>query len=75
MIINKSRTIIGSFIIIALLGLIFLFYPPTSSPPDVILITVDALRANHLSSYGYPRETSPNIDAFAKGEESRASYC
>jgi arylsulfatase len=36
------------------------------SPPDVILITVDALRADHLSGYGYPRKTSPALDAFAE---------
>lgn len=34
--------------------------------PDVILIAVDTLRADHLGCYGYNRPTSPNIDAFAK---------
>jgi arylsulfatase A-like enzyme len=29
---------------------------------NVILIVVDALRADHLSCYGYSRATSPNID-------------
>jgi arylsulfatase A-like enzyme len=33
--------------------------------PDVILIVVDTLRADHLGAYGYPRPTSPRIDAFA----------
>lgn len=33
--------------------------------PNVILIIIDTLRANHLSSYGYERETTPNIDTFA----------
>jgi arylsulfatase A-like enzyme len=33
--------------------------------PDVILIVVDCLRADHLSLYGYARKTSPNLDAFA----------
>jgi arylsulfatase len=32
-----------------------------------VLITADALRADHLSVNGYPRETSPNIDRFAGG--------
>jgi arylsulfatase A-like enzyme len=31
--------------------------------PDVILISVDTLRADHLHLYGYPRPTSPNLDA------------
>jgi arylsulfatase A-like enzyme len=29
------------------------------------LITIDTLRADHLSAYGYPRRTSPNLDALA----------
>ena len=33
--------------------------------PDVILIVIDSLRADHLGAYGYPRGTSPNIDALA----------
>jgi arylsulfatase A-like enzyme len=31
-----------------------------------VLISIDTLRANHLSAYGYERPTSPNIDAFAE---------
>lgn len=34
--------------------------------PDIILIVLDTLRADRLSCYGYHRETSPHIDAFAK---------
>lgn len=33
--------------------------------PDVLLITVDTLRADHLGSYGFEHETSPRIDALA----------
>lgn len=32
---------------------------------NVLLLTVDTLRADHLSTYGYPRVTSPNVDALA----------
>ena len=32
-------------------------------PTAVVIITVDALRADRLSIYGYPRPTSPAIDA------------
>ena len=32
-------------------------------PRAVVIITVDALRADRLSTYGYPRPTSPAIDA------------
>ena len=33
---------------------------------NVIIISIDALRADHLGCYGYERNTSPNIDKFAK---------
>ena len=34
--------------------------------PNVVLLTVDTLRADHLGCYGYHRDTSPYIDAFAQ---------
>jgi uncharacterized sulfatase len=34
--------------------------------PDVLLLVLDTLRADRLSGYGYPRETTPHIDAFAE---------
>src|SRR5262245_3112397 len=34
-------------------------------PRRVFLITVDTLRADHMSLYGYPRETTPNLQRFA----------
>jgi arylsulfatase A-like enzyme len=43
---------------------------------DVVLLTVDALRADHLTSYGYARPTTPNIDALAReGARFDAAYC
>ncbi|MFQ6082104.1 MAG: sulfatase [Candidatus Aminicenantia bacterium] len=33
---------------------------------NVILISIDTLRADHLGCYGYERETSPNIDRLAQ---------
>ena len=39
--------------------------PADEAPRHVLLITVDTLRADHLSMNGYARETSPHLDAFA----------
>jgi arylsulfatase A-like enzyme len=34
--------------------------------PNLIVILVDTLRADHLGVYGYARDTSRNVDAFAR---------
>lgn len=34
----------------------------TSERPSILLLTIDALRADHLSFAGYPRQTSPFLD-------------
>ena len=39
--------------------------PDLGPPPNVLLLVVDCLRADHLSVSGYERETTPNIDALA----------
>jgi len=33
---------------------------------NIVLLSVDALRPDHLGAYGYDRPTSPNLDAFAE---------
>lgn len=35
------------------------------APVNIILVSIDTLRADHLSCYGYQRKTSPNIDRIA----------
>ncbi len=35
-------------------------------PSNLIVISVDTLRADHMSLYDYPRRTTPRIDAFAE---------
>lgn len=44
-------------------------------PANVLLIVADTLRADRLGCYGYPRPTSPNIDALAaRGTLYRHAY-
>jgi arylsulfatase A-like enzyme len=40
--------------------------PAAERRPNVILISLDTVRADHLSLYGYPRQTSPHLDAWAR---------
>jgi len=37
-----------------------------SAARDILLLTVDTLRADHLGCYGYARATSPRLDALAQ---------
>jgi arylsulfatase A-like enzyme len=39
-------------------------------PRNVLVVVVDSLRADHVSAFGYDRETTPALDAFA--DEARA---
>lgn len=43
-----------------------LVYGRRPREPNVLLLTVDTLRADHLGAYGYPQETSPHIDGLAR---------
>jgi arylsulfatase len=38
---------------------------PTGPPPNVVIVMVDTLRADHMSLYGYDRRTTPFIRKFA----------
>ena len=38
----------------------------TPESAALILISIDCLRADHVGAYGYGRETTPNLDAFAR---------
>ncbi len=61
---NKSKIII---LIVLILGTLGLWLKIQSKPsPNILLITVDSLRPDHLSCYGYSRNTSPNIDKLAR---------
>ena len=39
---------------------------PPKAPPDVFLITIDTLRADHVHCYGFANAETPALDALAK---------
>ena len=39
--------------------------PPAEAPPNIIVISIDTLRADRLGSYGFAAETSPTLDRLA----------
>lgn len=54
-----------SFVIL-IVALFFLLSLKKNIEPNVILITFDALRADHIGCYGYKKETTPFLDLFSK---------
>jgi arylsulfatase A-like enzyme len=54
----KRSRFITSFVLFCLLSSFL-------GAQNVIIIAVDTLRMDHMGCYGYPRNTSPNIDRFA----------
>lgn len=76
--IDALRIPILSGILFAVLLLIVLGKAPRPAPaaleippddlPDILLVTLDTTRADHLSCYGYPRGTTPAIDRLARNE-------
>jgi len=59
-----KKTILFIFITFILAGWIGCKFKDT--PQNIIIVSLDTLRADHLSCYGYQRNTSPNIDLLAK---------
>lgn len=62
----RVRNVVA-FLLLALFALPGTGCSEPRPPGDVVLVTVDTLRADHLGIYGYPRPTSPRIDAFFEG--------
>lgn len=69
--ISSRQAKFGGLIAVAILisfNIFMFFYTDMNrqNRPNIVLITIDTLRADHLSSYGYKRNTSPNIDRLAE---------
>lgn len=55
----------GSLVLAAFAIAAFAFAQQPPLKPDVLLITIDTLRADRLGCYGYAAASTPNIDALA----------
>jgi hypothetical protein len=56
----------AALIALAVPALLATFRPAAAAPPgrpNVVWIVLDTLRADHMSTYGYPLRTTPNLDA------------
>ena len=74
----RSAAIIEAFVIVASIVVTLSLRPraepelpapaaaPPTAAPNVLLVTLDTVRADHLSLYGYGRDTSPALRRFAE---------
>ncbi len=53
-------------VLLLLIVLTLFIFVYKKAPLNIILISVDTLRADHLSCYGYNKQTTPNIDKLAQ---------
>jgi len=61
----KKRVV--TFILVIIFGFIlYILIKPQKNNLNLILISVDTLSAEHIGVYGYDKNTTPNIDEFAK---------
>ena len=63
-----SRKLFGVLVVLGLCLSVQLRAAAAESTPrlNILLITVDALRPDHMSVYGYDRETTPYLSQFAR---------
>ncbi len=64
-----SNTHIAILLFLALAASSFWFFSCSTTSKDirnVILISIDTCRADYLSCYGYPKQTTPNIDELSQ---------
>jgi len=63
---SNLKTVIRPFILIIGLVLLVSLFKFRSPEPNIILISIDTLRQDHVGIYGYKRNTTPTIDKIAK---------
>lgn len=65
---NRKRKLFIALLVSLVIAAGAYFLYPLHRPryPNILLITIDALRPDHLSCHGYKRNTSPNIDKLAR---------
>ena len=65
----KPRSVLALQLLLLFLSVLDVYCQPGFSQDiecSIVLISIDTCRADHLSCYGYHRDTTPNIDAVAE---------
>jgi choline-sulfatase len=60
------RAILVLLLAAAVAAAVFAWRSRDRRPPDLVVLTIDTLRADHVGAYGSSSGATPNLDAFAK---------
>ena len=66
---EKKKIFFVLFILIVILAFVLVSFSSCSGKkvkPNILLVTIDTLKTDHVGGYGYPRQTTPFIDSLAK---------
>ncbi|MBK8286755.1 MAG: sulfatase-like hydrolase/transferase [Ahniella sp.] len=55
-----------AFVAITLVCAVLLMIPEQPARPNILLVTIDTLRADRLGAYGHPLASTPNLDRLAR---------
>ena len=64
---RRSAKALSGLVALAAFGCGRAQQPPETRPRNLLLITIDTLRADHVGAYGYARGRTPVLDALAAG--------
>ena len=63
----KMKRITAAFFCACLIQGLTAPFCHAAAPRNVVIVSLNALRADHLPAYGYAKDTAPNISRFAAG--------
>ena len=62
---KKKKFFIAGALLVAVAFFLWRLFPKHPARPNVVLVVIDTLRADHLPFYGYPKETAPFLSRLA----------
>jgi len=72
---KKKISFIAAMVIVAAGFSLWRLFPKHPARPNVVLVVIDTLRADHLPFYGYPKDTAPFLSELAaKGAVFEKAY-
>jgi choline-sulfatase len=62
---RRAAVVASCLAVVGLLGWLVSRCPAEAAPPNLLIVSVDALRADHVGCYGYAAAATPTLDALA----------